>query len=268
MVRQEDVDSLFARSGDASKHTFLFAGCLVFDLTVYPLMIWILFIDVPEFLQPPESEEEARMFSFVKVGLVVGFSLIVCVYQLILFDLSRQHCTRMCTKIFYRAKKQVPYPEMEGAANKPFEAWDQRWDASGTQPRLQPKELESGVAVATAKGGQPQRKGHLESVPEETEVNAVVAVPLAGVQTTGVGHPLGTMPAVDMRCGGCLRSLAAELSSGSVALAACGHVLCPSCSPSVRKGSVCPHCQPQATAVVSQPVATKHKEKTVAISAQ
>ena len=27
-------------------------ACIVFDVTIYPLIIWFLFIDVPEFLQP------------------------------------------------------------------------------------------------------------------------------------------------------------------------------------------------------------------------
>ncbi|CAJ1376928.1 unnamed protein product, partial [Effrenium voratum] len=95
MVRQEDVDNLFAKPGTARRHCILLSACIIFDVTIYPLMIWFLFIDVPAFLQPPPQEEDERMFLFIKLGAVCGFTFVVCMYQVILFDLFGQHCSRM-----------------------------------------------------------------------------------------------------------------------------------------------------------------------------
>jgi len=52
MVRKEDVDNLFAKPGTARRHCMMVSACIVFDVAIYPLMIYFLFIDVPDFLKP------------------------------------------------------------------------------------------------------------------------------------------------------------------------------------------------------------------------
>lgn len=96
MVRQADIDSLFAKPSDCGSHCFMCGACAIFDFTLYPMMIYVLFFDVPDFLQPPPGEEDARMFVVMKIGLLSAFTMVMCVYQVMFFDLAMQHCSRIC----------------------------------------------------------------------------------------------------------------------------------------------------------------------------
>lgn len=33
------------------RHCMMVSACIIFDIAIYPLMIWFLFIDIPEFLR-------------------------------------------------------------------------------------------------------------------------------------------------------------------------------------------------------------------------
>lgn len=96
MVRQADIDSLFAKPSDASNHLFICGACAIFDFTLYPMLIYVLFFNVPEFLQPPQGEEDARMFLVFKIGMLSAFTMVMCVYQIMFLDLAMQHCSRIC----------------------------------------------------------------------------------------------------------------------------------------------------------------------------
>eukprot|EP00438_Fugacium_kawagutii_P035418 Skav202008 [mRNA] locus=scaffold1829:92889:103669:- [translate_table: standard] len=100
MVRQEAVDSLFAKPGTARRHCMMVSACIVFDVAIYPLMIWFLFIDVPDFLKlGPKKAQIRKLQSCIVIACIseamCGFTFVVCMYQVILFDLFGQHCTRM-----------------------------------------------------------------------------------------------------------------------------------------------------------------------------
>mmetsp|Transcript_9578 Transcript_9578/g.17792 ORF Transcript_9578/g.17792 Transcript_9578/m.17792 type:complete len:278 (+) Transcript_9578:51-884(+) len=169
MVRQEDVDSLFAKPGTARRHCFLLSACVVFDVTIYPLMIYVLFIDVPDFLQPPPGEEDERMFLFIKLGAVCGFTFVVCMYQVILFDLFGQHCSRM-RQALSMERKPVSTARVDDAAGKHFDAWETRpEDVAGAQ--MQPNTEGDGVLVLPG-ALYPQHLG-MPSI-EETEVQPPV----------------------------------------------------------------------------------------------
>ncbi|CAE7219516.1 hypothetical protein AK812_SmicGene30570 [Symbiodinium microadriaticum] len=170
MVRQEDVDNLFAKPGTVRRHCLLLSACIVFDVTIYPLMIWFLFIDVPAFLQAPPREEDERMFLFIKLGAVCGFTFVVCMYQVILFDLFGQHCSRM-RQALSMEQKPLPETRAEDAEGKHLEAWDTRPDDGAGQPKL----AESDSILALPGALYPQHLGMpaIEEAPESTVVQMV-----------------------------------------------------------------------------------------------
>eukprot|EP00439_Symbiodinium_sp_Y106_P061363 s1597_g9.t1 len=169
MVRQEDVDNLFAKPGTVRRHCLLLSACIVFDVTIYPLMIWFLFIDVPAFLQAPPREEDERMFLFIKLGAVCGFTFVVCMYQVILFDLFGQHCSRM-RQALSMERKPVPQTRAD-AEGKHLEAWDTRPEDAAGQPNL----VESESVLALPGALYPQHLGMpaIEEAPESTVVQMV-----------------------------------------------------------------------------------------------
>lgn len=123
MVRQYDADNLFAKPGTARRHCMMVSACVVFDVAIYPLMIWFLFIDVPDFLQPPSGQEEERMVLFIKLAAMCGFTFVVCMYQVILFDLFGQHCTRM--REAFSPSKSVSHDPV-GMETEKDDEWNRR----------------------------------------------------------------------------------------------------------------------------------------------
>eukprot|EP00930_Biecheleria_cincta_P043298 TRINITY_DN2974_c0_g1_i1.p1 TRINITY_DN2974_c0_g1~~TRINITY_DN2974_c0_g1_i1.p1 ORF type:complete len:234 (-),score=20.12 TRINITY_DN2974_c0_g1_i1:248-907(-) len=136
MVRQADIDSLFAKPSDTGTHCFICGACAIFDFTLYPVIVYLLFINVPDFLKGPDDEEGARMFIVLKIGLLSAFTMVMCIYQIMFFDLVGQHAGRICRYLFY------------GSPKKP---------GAGTSKdlgvhRLQAPEYHNGITVAPASG--------------------------------------------------------------------------------------------------------------------
>lgn len=100
MVSQSTIDSLFAKPSDCGTHCFACGACAIFDFTLYPLMIYALFFNVPDFLKPPPGEEDARMFLMIKIGVLSAFTMVMCVYQIMYLDLAMQHFSRICRWLF------------------------------------------------------------------------------------------------------------------------------------------------------------------------
>ncbi|CAJ1363918.1 unnamed protein product [Effrenium voratum] len=246
MVRQEDVDNLFAKPGTARRHCILLSACIIFDVTIYPLMIWFLFIDVPAFLQPPPQEEDERMFLFIKLGAVCGFTFVVCMYQVILFDLFGQHCSRMRRPL----EKPVAVTEQDIGAK----SYDERprQDLAASRAHLQDGDIALPGAIH-------QPRQTMPSIEESHDYPAVHAV-----MSRANSHSRATMGSESRAPTALLRKYHSEddgrcfvcsISSGiaSLATASCGHLVCSSCSTS-KKGGACLNCKPNAS---------KSNEKTV-----
>eukprot|EP00930_Biecheleria_cincta_P068449 TRINITY_DN5588_c0_g3_i1.p1 TRINITY_DN5588_c0_g3~~TRINITY_DN5588_c0_g3_i1.p1 ORF type:complete len:214 (+),score=36.31 TRINITY_DN5588_c0_g3_i1:65-706(+) len=137
MVRQADIDSLFAKQSDCGNHCLTCGACAIFDFTLYPMMIYVLFFNAPDFLQPPKKEEDARMFLFMKIGMLSAFTMVMCVYQIMFFDLAMQHCSRICRYLVGSpAKTARPTEEM------------QTWPSSAGQPQPHALRFTNDIAVA------------------------------------------------------------------------------------------------------------------------
>ncbi|CAE7661873.1 unnamed protein product [Symbiodinium pilosum] len=274
MVRQEDVDNLFAKPGTVRRHCLLLSACIVFDVTVYPLMIWFLFIDVPAFLQAPPREEDERMFLFIKLGAVCGFTFVVCMYQVILFDLFGQHCSRM-RQALSMERKPVPQTRVDDAASKHFEAWDVRPDDAAS---LAGPPEDSVMALPGALYPQHLGMPSIEEAPDGTVVQMVAPFqsrtmsrnpPGMAGDERGRAHavasrkyhseggdtaaralhsfvPEGGADALQGTLDG--RCYVCSSSPGIVGLvsASCGHLVCNSCIVTTKKGSTCLSCKAAA----------------------
>eukprot|EP00434_Breviolum_minutum_P024618 symbB.v1.2.021739.t1/scaffold1896.1/size96813/10 len=191
MVRQYDADNLFAKPGTARRHCMMVSACVVFDVAIYPLMIWFLFIDVPDFLRPPSNQEEERMVLFIKLAAMCGFTFVVCMYQVILFDLFGQHCLRM--REAFSPSKSVSH-EPVGTETEKDDEWNRRQEdphslhglpaGHPAQPGLQHSRLEEDGAMMIP-GVMPQN--HMPVIEEtpETVATMVQAIQPAHIQRHG-----------------------------------------------------------------------------------
>eukprot|EP00931_Biecheleriopsis_adriatica_P118432 TRINITY_DN93844_c0_g1_i1.p1 TRINITY_DN93844_c0_g1~~TRINITY_DN93844_c0_g1_i1.p1 ORF type:complete len:299 (-),score=25.95 TRINITY_DN93844_c0_g1_i1:51-947(-) len=260
MVSQEDRDNLFAQPSKAGLHVGMLMCCCLFDILVYPIMIWFLFIDIPAFLRAPPGEDSERVHLWLKIGIVSAFTMVICVYQMILCDLSRQHASRICGCV-RRRRRAPPSPDLDNLASQPIEAWDRRPEA--TQTALNPVEMEAGITVTGAPWYQPT-PSHMSTTPSKSDgrlysLDGQVAAqealqthlrqkPALRVETgkPEILHgdprsPLtpGRLPNTDVCCHTCSSSLA---EANKVFLASCGHYLCSRCSTGLAKGSACSRC--------------------------
>lgn len=278
MVRQEDVDNLFAKPGTARRHCMMVSACIVFDVAIYPLMIYFLFIDVPDFLKSPSGQEEKNMVLLIKLAAMCGFTFVVCMYQVILFDLFGQHCSRM--RETFSPSKTVPSAPANMETERSDE-WNHRQEEAGhglPSPGHPDMIHEEATAMMLPGATSPSRMPVIEEDPYAAGATTVQvnfqrggarAQSLNNIDERGKGqafvqrfhsedHVAGSRssssmvePAatLDGRCHVCSNS--ADMAS--LTPLSDGHLVCTHCRPS-KKGGASASCRSTAG---------KHHEKTV-----
>lgn len=267
MVRKEDVDNLFAKPGTARRHCMMVSACIVFDVAIYPLMIYFLFIDVPDFLKSPSGQEEENMVLLIKLAAMCGFTFVVCMYQVILFDLFGQHCSRM--REAFSPSKTVPSAPAETDRS---DEWNHRHEepGHGIQSPGHPDLHEEATAMMLPGATSPSRMPVIEEDPYTAGATTVQvnfqrggarAQSLNNIDERGKGqafvqrfhsedHAPGSrsspsmvepVATLDGRCHVCSNS--ADMAS--LTTLSCGHLVCMNCRPS-KKGGACPSCRSTA----------------------
>lgn len=215
------------------------------------------------------------MVLLIKLAAMCGFTFVVCMYQVILFDLFGQHCSRM--REAFSPSKTVPSAPAETDRS---DEWNHRHEepGHGIQSPGHPDLHEEATAMMLPGATSPSRMPVIEEDPYTAGATTVQvnfqrggarAQSLNNIDERGKGqafvqrfhsedHAPGSrssssmvepVATLDGRCHVCSNS--ADMAS--LTTLSCGHLVCMNCRPS-KKGGACPSCRSTAG---------KHHEKSV-----